>query len=506
MPVIQNKQATTDVISLFPSPKRWLELLSPLLNQAPNSALSVTNPLHGAIGLVQVPDMQLVAQIPRDLKGYSAAFRMALYSSRLVLEERFSEIPVDTQVDIFYLLRIVAEIASDQIGLAEENKLWDSLLDPDVAAEVQDFMSNIQNCFGPAIKRSKSWRDDDSGGSSAPVNALISKLVRVSNSSSPTSFYAARSLSGLLSELVENHGWQQKGGDEWLTKLDILKTSTSNIFGAVAILTGLREALGLSKVVNNFCNRLISDVAGININDNEKALRLLVLLNATLSVYDGEELPAAKNRLMFAVKQILSRNEPLPRTEESSKSYEVLAEICRALQKLLPGINGMYGPHWLKALNLCQNIWSSSGGGLTDEILSSVESSLRLISVLRHIAVAGDDSADNEEDDADDDDALTGALHASEEGIHHGMQDLLQLRRINDTQPLRIIDEIIYREVLKIPLTHIKYEEGDLSWLYPLLASDFRFVQSAAYHLLRLTLQDAQEQISIDVILEKTGK
>ncbi|RFU30558.1 hypothetical protein B7463_g5769, partial [Scytalidium lignicola] len=498
--IIQTQE--TNIALLFPSPKRWLELLSPLLSQSPNPALSITNPLHGAIALVQPPSPQRAVQLPRDLKGYSAAFRMALYSSRLVLEERFSDVATDTQVDIFYLLMLVAEIATDQMGLSEENKLWSSLIDPDVAAEVQDFVSTIRSSFSPTIQSAKLWRKDNNEGPSSVIAALISKLLKASSTSSPNGFYAARALSSLLSELVERHGWQQNGGEEWLNKLDILKPTTTNVFGAIALLRGLHEALGPSKIANNFCNRLISDVAGVKIDDNEKALNLLVLVNAALSIYDGEEVPVAKNRLMFAIKQILSRKDPIPSTELSPKENEVLTEICRTLQKVIPAIKEMYGPHWVRILDLCQNIWSTIQGRLADNKLASVEASLRLTAVFRHLATAPDDSEEEEEDT--DDDSLGGALQAHEEGIHHGIQDLLQLDRLKDTQPLRIVDEIIYRDVLKIPLTHIRDGEDDLSWLYPLLASDFRFVQSGAYHLLRLALQDAQEKISINVILEKT--
>ncbi|KAH8804720.1 hypothetical protein F5884DRAFT_796984 [Xylogone sp. PMI_703] len=499
--IIQTQGPPIDIGSLFPNSKRWLELLSPLLSRPLNPALSITNPLHGSLSLIEVSSPQRVT-LPRDLKGYSAAFRMALYSSQLALEEKFLDLDIEIQVDILYLLMVVAEIATDQVGLSEENMLWSSLLDPDVAGEVQEFTSTVRSCIASTVHGAKLWRDDNKDGSLSVIGVLISKLLKTSNSNTPTGFYAARALSSLLSELVERHGWQQNGSEDWLGRIDVLKSSTSNVFGAIAILTGLREALGSSKIANNLCNRLISDIAGVKIDDNERTLRLLVLANAALSIYNGEEVPVAKNRLIFAVQQILSRRELSPVAEKSLKEDGVLAEICRTLQKLLPTIKDMYGPHWVRTLNLCQNIWSTTKDGFVDDKLASVEASLRLVTVLRQLAANTDDEGEDAEDDTDDD-SLKGAFSSHSEEIHHGIQDLLKLNRQRDTQPQRIVDEMIYRDVLKIPLYHIKKVDDDLSWLYPLLASDFRFVQSGAYHLLRLALQEAQEQLSINVILEK---
>ena len=54
---------------------------------------------------------------------------------------------------------------------------------------------------------------------------------------------------------------------------------------------------------------------------------------------------------------------------------------------------------------------------------------------------------------------------------------------------------------MEIPIKDIK----DLSTIYPLVASDHRFIQLAAFQILNRALPASQEQISVDVLLDKTG-
>jgi hypothetical protein len=338
--------------ALLPDVEIWRRTLAPYLSSAPNPALGVMRPFAGAVFLTQATSGKVSSASAHDLTGYSIPLRMAMYTARLlVLDE--SPIP---DMEIFYLLSITIQLVQDQVDLRGEDQLFTSLLDPDVANEVQEFLFLANAPLDGIISSAKGWLDDsgaimasDASYASGLVRFLISKLVQETSTNEPVSFHAARVLSGVLQRLVNDHGWHNVHGEAWLQGLDILKPASKNILGATAILIGLQDVLGTSKIANNLCNRLVSDIAGASAN-SEKTLEILVLLNASFTVYEEGDLPVAQNRLVFAVKQILSWTDTIPSTYSG---IALASEACYSLHRLLPAIKDVYGSYWGSALSYC---------------------------------------------------------------------------------------------------------------------------------------------------------
>ncbi|KAI9651221.1 hypothetical protein NHQ30_001259 [Ciborinia camelliae] len=469
---------------LFPDVTKWSQALAPMLNQAPNSTLGVMRPFAGAVFLVRTQEDIGIPRPSRDLDGYSTALRMAMYSAHLIRDhpDRLSK---DALVEIIYLMCLTVELANDQLDLLEINKLF-ALPSEWAISRVREFTDRIyQESLPFVLLHSKAWREGFESGSpldfSGVVLTLVMKLINSSRGNTSTSFYSARVLSHLLPKIVEQHGWQASGSEEWISKLEILKPSTPNILGAVAILTGLRETLCTSQLVSNFCNRIISDIAGATAQ-SEKTLGLLVLLNATLSVYDDDDdFPVAQNRLVFAVKQILSWTPEIATT-----NHQLSSEACHALQRLLPAIKSVYGSYWERTLEFCIKIWETAESEEHhEEKLSMMGMSLKLFSNLRSLQDANDDLED--------------ALSQYGETASHSFIKLVKLPRFKPTQPHEFVDNILSRLVVKIPSSHIK----DVSEFYPLVASENRMVQSAAFDVLHRAIPAEQEEISVNTLLEK---
>lgn len=481
-------------MDLFPNTQLWSEALFPLLghSQTPNPALGVMRPFAGAVFLVSDTAARKNPRPARDINGHSIPLRMAMYTSTLLLREDVEgTLPQELQVELLYLLSLCSELANDQLDLLEDNKLFGLHEDTESVTEVRVFIQNVQGILGNAAIDAESWRENgvskenSDKSTAAVVHNLVSRLIESSNADSPTAYYAAKSLARLLQALVSAQGWQSEGGEEWLASLDILKTSSNNILGATAILIGLEDSLRTSKFVNNFCNRLVSDIAGTKA-DSGKVLDMLVLLNATLAIYDEGDLPVANNRLVFAIKQILSWTEELGRSD-----HKIAAEACRALQKLLPAIKDVYGQYWETTLDYCVSIWNSCQDALTNEKLPMVGMSLKLYSILQSMSTA---------EDANDD--LQDALNLTEEQVSAGLVHLLKLERSKENQPLEFVDSVLSRLVVKIPSDRIR----DLSEFYPLVTSDFKAVQSAAFDVLHKALPKVQQELSVNVLLEGTSK
>ncbi|KAK0129006.1 hypothetical protein ONS95_000946 [Cadophora gregata] len=473
---------------IFPSTQLWSEALSPLFSQAPNPALGVMRPFAGSVFLVSRSSAVPTTRPARDINGYSVPLRMAMYTTSLLFfHENHSLLPEEFAVELYYLLTLTSELVNDQIDLLEDKGLFGSHQDLEAVTEVRQFLRNAHEILGDVAGNANSWRDQVTGkqsprDTSAVVHLLISRLTKTSSSSTSNAYYASKALGGLIQALVSAHGWQIDGSEEWLAKLDILKTSTNNILGACAVLIGLEDSLRSSKTINTLCNRLISDVAGAK-SESEKTLGLLVLLNSVLSVYDEEDLPVANNRVVFAVKQILSWTEDLAETNP-----RLASEACRTLQKLLPAIKYVYGTYWETAFDFCVSIWESKGDkALSNERLPMIGMSLKLYSILRNMA-----NGDNDD--------VKEAFDLSNERVCGGLVKLLKLDRLKETQPLDYVDAILSREVTKIPEDRIK----DLTDFYPLLASDFRMIQSAAFDVLHKALPKVQQELSVNVLLDGT--
>jgi hypothetical protein len=66
-------------------------------------------------------------------------------------------------------------------------------------------------------------------------------------------------------------------------------------------------------------------------------------------------------------------------------------------------------------------------------------------------------------------------------------------------QPLKIVNDVLARQIAKVPLKHLEASEE----LFPLLYVESQPVQQTAFDILHKQIPAAQEQISIDIALEK---
>ncbi|KAL0930445.1 RING zinc finger [Colletotrichum truncatum] len=478
-----SKTGSVSSEDLFPSTNVWMQQLSSFLQGPLNPSLSITSSLGGAHFLVQPSEPAQRIRVRRDRDGYSIPARMAAYTSKLLSSDiSVSTLPESFQVELLYLLCVSIQMISDQITLTDENRLFLNLNAGDALAAAEDFVSSTRVTINAIVDEAKGWREGSEAGSTKLVNGLIAIMTQETKDLTPLGLYSSRALSELLQTLTEKHGFPA-AGDEKIAQLATLRATPQTILSATAVLTGFGESLESSKAINNLCNRLVSDVAGASIEPEkaEKALMILVLLNACLQIYEVGEVPVANNRIVFAVRQITSwLDDTLNLTPALS------AEICRVLQRLLPPIKDVYGPHWEKTIEFSTALWAKASDDRLDASLPYIHTSLKLMTALETLSEPNDDLED--------------ALKEFAETKSLSLIELLKLTREKSTQPLEIVDAIICRQVKKIPLKHI----SDLSDLYGLIAADSRSIQTAAFNILHHALPARQEELSVNVLLEKT--
>lgn len=462
---------------IFPNVDAWSRELAVFLQNVPSPALALTSNIGGAYFLAQGTDETTGFQIQRDQRGLSAPARMAMYTTAVLSSGiAIDDLTQDTHVDLLYRLYLVAELASDQITLGDKDRLFRTLEDATLLEEVEEFVVSTRRLMNSIFAKSKDWTP---GSGEGLLDSLIARLINSASSLEPAGVYSARALSEILESFADAHG-HGNIVENWITERAILKATASNVLPSVAILTGYGEIMAGSKTVSTLLNRLVSDIAGAK-PDAESTSIALVLLNACMPIFDIGHLPVANNRLVFAVKQIRSWFEQGP----EALSVVLATESCRALQRLLPCIGEVYGPHWDEAIEFCLSLWAHARNDDPEQRLPYIYASVKLLASLRAIEEPNDDLVD--------------ALESHSDAIHQGMLDLLKLPGSRKSQPQEIVDALLCREVAKIPLSYLK----DLSELYGLVASDSREIQTAGFNLLHRALPIAQKEMAYDLLLEK---
>ncbi|KAJ2898792.1 RING zinc finger [Zalerion maritima] len=468
------KTGMASVESLLPSLKAWMQELLPFFQVDPNPAVSVSNILRGAQFLVPTSSgNRSIRTSRRDRYGASVPARMAMYTAALIGSGiELSSLPIGFQVDVVYFLLLTQQLASEQQIMDRDEMLWQTMSKIDASAQVDGLRASVNKLI---VKVSESeWVPGSLMGE------LVKVMVEETKELKPANLYTARALANVFQIFASKYGFSG-ATENLIVRLDVFNTSVEHALGAVAVLGGFSDLLSSSKPVINFCNKMVSEMLGANPTD-QKTLVNLVLLNAAASVFDSGTLPVANNRLVFAAKHITSWF-----ADPEQIDHAVATEACRALQNLLPCMESVYGSYWEDSIGFIAYLVQRAEGDLVDLRLSYVHAALKLESTLQGLESPNDDLVD--------------ALQSSAKERSLAVLDLLALPRGPSSDPQLIVESLVCQRANKIPLKYIK----DLSDICPLVESESEEIQSAAFNLLHKVLPEQQQQISVDVVLDKTS-
>jgi hypothetical protein len=471
--------------NVFPSVQNWDSALAPFLRAAPKSSLAIPNPLGGAVYLVE-PDKAPgeAKKVSRDADGYSAAYRMTQYVTRLLREQEtfpVDTIPADVRAAYLRNIALTVQLADDNLGLAGANGLWVDY-NIDVETDAMTFISDAQSFITQELQRRSS--------AESLLPWATSLLEEIEPSTTAPAYYVARTYSVLIADVFEMTGWRNAQTPDLQAMLKAMRGKKA-IMPLLAFLNGLKEPLAASKSCERMCNEIIANLTGLDIEGKtEEALRQLVQLN-TLLGQEGITESIAKQRLVFFVKHVV------PWLQDVSITKPVKAELCRALSALLPLMSDMYGEHWTDILSSLAATWTTTNeleeneSGMNSPI-PFVHASLKLYAQLRTLTQVEEPNDD-----------LVDAWKEKEQSVANGLINLLKhSQHFPDEfhQPLKMVNDVLARQIAKVSLKHLESTEE----LFPLLYVESQPVQQTAFDILHKQIPEAQEQISIDSALEKT--
>ena len=468
------KSGTASLNELLPDLKVGMQELIRFFHNA-SPPLSLSCSLGGAQFLVSTQEANDFPKISgRDRLGVSVPARMALYTLRMLSYGPEAEpLLVERRVHMIYFLMLTSQLASDQITMMNNDRLWKSLSTEVALSQAEEVIKSTNKILHEITTTEDGWAPGSLMGE------LMTVMVEESKALNPPNLYAARCLAYLFRVYSSARGFSRTM-EECLSKLDLFKVSPKHALGASAVLSGLSELLLFCKPVINFCNRLVSDVPDLK-PEGEKTLMTLVLLNSAASVFDPGSLPVANNRVVFAVQRITAWF-----ADPEELDHRIAIEACKSLQKLLPCMKSIYGSYWEDTLTFCTYLLQRAEGDPVDIRLPYVHAALRLEACILSLEDPNDD--------------LVEAIENSEKERSLATLELLSLPRGPETQPQTIVESLLCRRVDKIPLKYVK----DAPDIYRLVASESRHVQTAAFNILHKALPEQQQQISVNVALDRT--
>ena len=394
-------------ISLLPSADQWDAALLPLLNQAPDPALAVTNPLCSVMGLLDSLTTTSLddtsPHIPRDADGFSSAIRLASYSTRLIraadIKKYWSE---DEMVLLYSKLELVQTLANDHLSIERPDTLWDTLR-ADTETHILDRVLEIQTICA-------SWEQEKAQFVTVALQKFLDRCIGCSIAS----YYNARVYSAATSQLRELHGNVHIDSDELVSSIRESR-ETDSILHTMAILTSIER----SKEMTKYANELLAHLTDLDFYENTTQGKFsahlltyrhmlsltgwqsLLYFNAITDKEETIVVDIPKPRLVFFIKALvktLSGMTPVP----------VRSEILRALNTVLPCIKDTYETFWGDILELLPVMWSSLESG-SDENIPLIYTSLRLLSTLRKVVTQGSND-DLEESWRDNDGPISDSL------------------------------------------------------------------------------------------------
>jgi hypothetical protein len=465
--------------SLLPSDETWSEALQSFFPKTVDKSLAITSPFGGAVFLVggSAATSQAV-KVERDAEGLSVPLRMAMYTVKLLTSVTDESTIVNRELN--QLLTLATSLVNDHLTVAAPSNLWSSN-DPEIVSEISDFVSAAQQLL-------KSWYEKDG------VNTLAGITAKEDLSS--RAYYLALASGRMQAEQEEAHGGSSSADTEELEKQLKGIRQQGNVFAIVSHLYGHQVSLADSSAVMRYCNELVADLTPLDAGTlQESGLPQFVILNTILTYYEDAGETIAKARLSRFVSKAIGW------LQDEAIEDELVAELYRTMFHLLPHVSDMYGDYWsnvLESIKSTLELVSELPDANAPALIPVLNASLRLFGVLRRIKSSESAKAEDERNDD-----IIEAWNGAEGDINAAMEKSLKVPRLNSDeqhQPLMIFNELLSREISRIPTSKLT----DVEELYPQLYSLSPAIQQAAYRLLHRYIPSNQEQISLDTVLDKT--
>jgi hypothetical protein len=501
------QSGANESFNLFPTSEHWRNALTPFLNIPPLPAAAIVSPLQGVVYAVTKGSPALPI-LSRDSDDFTLAVRLTLYVTKLFGSAGILKLINQDQITGLYLYYPQAlQLIDEKLSLESSNEIWGTST-PEIVEEMVELLARGQVAIAGWIRAQEGLNRTDSesvsktitqGSASTsdegPVKTNIDGALGQHASlaetwleqldtdgmtgMSATTYHLGIGFTSIMSECLDTGGIGR-----YASRLDkhlrVIRTS-DDLVRSASLISIARDFLATSPQGNRICNELIADATDLkDIEQPIPALRPLVLLNILLQ---GDELllnGIPTRRLVYLVKNLvrLLKSDGTP--------YALISEILKLLYHVVEPISGVSGEHWEEMLDVLVHLWGH-GNDLNDD-LPALHSSLRLHDRLKSLV--------KEAPNKDLVDAWDKSFSSLVAGLLHVLK-LFEESPQGANQSRAITTDLLQRQLISVTLPPMEVAE-----LFPLMASEEQSVQDAAFQLLHRAVPEAQQQNSLDVVLE----
>ena len=493
---------------LFPVGEHWKNALTPFLNIRPLPASAIVSPLQGAVhAITKGPSSMPFLQ--RDSDDFSLALRLTLYVTKLLRSTEILKLIKQDQVSSLYLYYPLAlHLVDEKLSLEPASKIWGTS-SPEIIEEMFEVLAQGQATIGEWIRAQEGLNKIN--GESPVLNA-----AQLPNSTSEEGITKSSPDGGVERKPTLAATWLEQLDTDGMTGVSASTynlgvgfttvmsecidaggitrfcprldknfrsiRSSDDLVRSTTLIVVARDYLATSPQGKKICNELIADATDLkNIEQPVPALRPLVLLNTLLQ---GDEVlldSIPVQRLVYLVKNLVRL------LKYDGTPYALISEILKLLYHVVGNISEIYGEHWEDILDVLVRLWEHEND-LNDD-LPALHASLRLYIRLKNLEkeATNDDLVESWEKTLPS--LVTGLLHVLK---------LFEEPVAGADQPRAITTDLLQRQ-----LGSVKLPPAETVELFPLMASEEQSVQDAAFRLLHRAVPEAQQQKSLDVVLDK---
>lgn len=489
----QDAQTGRHLLQVLPDRDEWQKNIRNACEDAPSQTLAISGPVGGAVYLCAAARDSSISNIisyEYDINGYSPIVRMAQYSIRVFTETRgIASLGDEHASQYYHLLALTTQMIKDKLTANKTNSLW---TDGNISAE--DDMLELTSTALSFLKSCESRETATTGKADVTASNYVilarDQMMSDTTDFSGFSFYNSQACCASITEAIEIHGWHQNEQESPENRLRELRKNTKS-FSLVTLLAAYKIPLSHSQILTRFINELVSDLTAEKAGEiMQQGLYKLACMNIILQ--DQEELAStiSKQRVIFFAKHTIQW------LTNGEVSAAVKAESCKVLTVVLPHMQDIYGTHWADILEFLVQLWSSQSylnqATVWSARLSLIHASLKLCESMRTMMFMEDSNDD-----------LKDSWSESKDGLGRGLINILrQSGQIQDdtNQALQSVNQLLARQISRMP----SGATGDDIELYPLLGVESPPVQATAFGLLHKRIPKQQEQLSLDIALDKS--
>ena len=254
--------------AILPSRECWESALDPFLQLPPRVSTAISSTLGGTLFLVDrdVPDslQKELEGAPRDVSQLSSAFRLALFSIKILASSLFSvgQLGADESEILLYYLPLAVQLIDDDLSIKNCN----GIIGPMASEQRDEYTEDVIEGY----KIINSWANSptlvDAKGAATVSSVLCSvwenKLQQLKDVF-PVDYRLGQSFVKIMTEV------RGMSLSKDVTKV-CREARTANAIQSAAWIAVLRESIVSNPVGIRLCNELVADLTGLKPEDERK--------------------------------------------------------------------------------------------------------------------------------------------------------------------------------------------------------------------------------------------